>query len=361
MTRPRTVSTARRHSSACSIPEIMDYKKRTAKVREYLDRHGIPALLLRNPSNIFYLTGLLEIEGFLVLDGKNMTFFVPEMYCSECGDVRWRNKDVDVQTYKPDVLRKFLGRYKRAAFVESEFAYSSVNTLCKKCNLRFRPVPDFIKDMRMLKDQDETELIRKALAINRKVLKKIEKSLVPSRTETGIAGEIHYLIRKYGGRREAFEPVVASGVNSSYPHHKSRNIRIKSGQPLVVDAGVDYCGYKSDLTYTFFPGGRPVDRRFARIYGILEEVLEKTKDFIRPGLTGKEVHGHACGILKERGMEKYFIHGLGHGVGIDVHEKPVLNSASKDVLRKGCVFTIEPGIYIPRLGGIRLEDMVLLQ
>lgn len=340
--------------------QIMDYKKRTEGIRQYIDRNNVPALLLKNPSDIFYLTGFLEIEGFLILDKKEVTFFVPDMYYQECRDVRWQNENVDVHVYKPDTFRKFLGRYKKISAIETEFAYSSIVALQKKHNLKIKPVPDFIESLRMIKDRYEIELIKKALAISCRVLKKIEKTLTPGRTETDIAGEIHYLMRKYGGRREAFEPVVASGINSSYPHHKSRNTFIKTGQPLVIDAGADFCGYKSDLTRTFFPCGKPADKKFAEIYRILKEVLEKTKDFVKPGLTGKEVHSYAFDILKKHKMEKYFIHGLGHGVGIDIHEKPVLNSASKDVIQKGCVFTIEPGIYIPRLGGIRLEDMVLL-
>lgn len=338
----------------------MDYKSRTEKTRRYLDEKNIPALLLRNPSNIFYLTGLLEIEGYLVIDGEGVTFFVPEMYCGECADARWRNDNIDVQTYRSGILKKFLQRYKKVAFIESELTCFSVNALCGKDGLKLLPVPDFIKDIRMFKDPEEVQLMKKALAINGKVFKTVEKGLVCGRTETEIAGEIHYLIRKYGGRRQAFEPIVASGINSSYPHHKSVCTKIRAGQPLVIDAGVDFCGYKSDITRTFFPSGRPVKKIFGEAYKILEEVLEKTKDFVKPGLTGKEIHSYACGILKKHGMEKHFIHGLGHGVGIDVHEKPVLNSASRDVIRKGCVFTIEPGIYIPHLGGIRLEEMVFI-
>ncbi len=335
----------------------MDYGKRINKVRQYLEEKNFPALLLKNSSNIFYLTGLLEIDGFLVVDKREATFFVPEMFYHECRDARWRNENIDVRTYSPSAFHGFLGRYKKTAVIETELSHASVVSLRKKHILVF--LPDFIKDMRAFKDADELKLVKKALAINKRVFKEIEKKIVPGRTETDIAGEIHHLIRKYGGRREAFEPIVASGRNSAYPHHKSRNTAVKSGQPLVIDAGVDYCGYKSDLTRTFFPGSRPDGKRIADVYGMVEETLKKTKDFVKSGMTGREIYRYAFNILEKYGMEKYFIHGLGHGVGIDVHEKPVLNSKSGDVVGKGSVFTIEPGIYIPGMGGVRLEDTII--
>jgi Xaa-Pro aminopeptidase len=338
----------------------MNHKGRIKKVREYLDDKNIPSLLVKDSANLFYLTGLLGTEGFLILNKEEITFFTPQMYYQESIDNKERYGGVTIQEYKQDNFRKFLKRNKKISFIETEFTCPSVFAFQKKYGLKVSPLPDFVKDLRMLKDEEEIKLIKKALSINRKVLKEIEKKLAPRRTETGIAGEIHYLIRKYGGRREAFEPIVASGVHSSYPHHKNSNTAIKAGEPLVIDAGVDFGGYKSDLTRTFFPGGKH-NKKFKEIYRILKEVQTETKNFAKPGLTGKEVHNYALDIMKKYKVEKYFIHGLGHGVGIDIHEKPVLNPASKDIIQKGCVFTIEPGIYIPHLGGIRIEDMVILK
>ncbi|MBN1444974.1 MAG: aminopeptidase P family protein [Candidatus Omnitrophica bacterium] len=334
----------------------MDHEKRTAKVVEYLDRKNIPALLIKNPSNIFYLTGLLDIEGLLIVDRSQRRLFVPELYLQECVDTPSCKRGVDIQTYTPDVFRKFLGRYKEIAFIDTELTYSGFASLGKRHNLV--PVPDLVKDMRMIKDRDEMKLIRKSMEINSKVFRQVKKIVRCGKTETETAGEILCMIRKYGGRKEAFEPIVASGTNSAYPHNKSRGTAIEKGMPVVVDAGVDFSGYKSDMTRTFFPGG--TDKRFSEMYRILKEVHEKTMNFIKPGKSGKEIHGYAAELLKKKELDKYFIHGLGHGVGIDVHEKPVLNSKSADIIRKGCVFTVEPGIYIPNLGGIRIEDMVVL-
>ncbi len=334
----------------------MNYEKRTEKVIEFLAGKNLPALLIKNPSNIFYLTGLLDIEGLLIVDRSERHLFVPELYLQECIDNPSCKSGIDIQIYKPDGFRKFLGRYKKTAFVDTELTYSGFVTLGKKHNLV--PVPDFVKDMRMIKDGDELKLIGKSMDINSKVFRQVKKIVKCGKTETETAGEILCMIRKYGGRKEAFEPIVASGTNSAYPHHKSRSTEIKKGMPVMVDAGVDFGGYKSDMTRTFFPCGPA--KQFSEMYRILKEVHEKTMDFIKSGKTGKEIHGYAAGLLKKKGLDKYFIHGLGHGVGIDVHEKPVLNSKSEDIIQKGCVFTVEPGIYIPNLGGIRIEDTVIL-
>ncbi|MCM8776745.1 MAG: Xaa-Pro peptidase family protein [Candidatus Omnitrophica bacterium] len=330
------------------------YNRRIEKIREFIDKKELPAILIKNPSNIFYLTGHLEIEGILVIDSKNMYLFTPALYYNEVGDLM--PIDIEVSIYKNEEFKKFLKKYKKIGFLDTEWTFSAYTSLSKEN--KFIPVPDFVKKMRMVKESYEIELIKKALEINRKVFREIEKEINIEVEETVLAGMIHYLIRRYGGRREAFEPIVASGIYSAYPHHKNRNKKIEMGKPLIIDAGVDYNGYKSDLTRTFFPGWP--DRKFKDIYKFLKDVQQEVMEFIKPGRTGGEVHSYAVGLLKKKGIERYFIHGLGHGVGIDVHELPVIAHKSKDEIKKGCVFTVEPGIYIPGEGGIRLEEMVII-
>ncbi|MDD3725595.1 MAG: Xaa-Pro peptidase family protein [Candidatus Ratteibacteria bacterium] len=332
----------------------MDYQKRIEKVRDVLDKKDIPAVIIKCPSNIFYLTGLLEIEGVLVIDRKGTTLFVPSLYYQETVDLLPLN--IENVVYKKSTLKTFLKRYKKVGFIGTDLTFSTYMSMSKEHKLVL--LPDFLKKIRMVKETEEIVLIKKALEINRKVLKDIRAYIENGEEETVIAGRIHYLIRRYGGRREAFEPIVASGIASSYPHHKNRNIKIEKGSPVVVDAGVDYGGYKSDLTQTFLSGCP--NRKFVDIYKVLTEVQKKVIEFIKVGMTGADIHIYAVSLLKKKGMDRYFIHGLGHGVGIDIHELPVLAPGSKDVIEDGCVFTIEPGIYVPGEGGIRLEDMVIM-
>lgn len=332
----------------------MDYQIRIERVREFIDRKNLPAIIIKNPSNIFYLTGLLEIEGVLVIDKKNISLFTPSLYYSEVLDLA--TFYIKTVIYKNEEFKKFLKRYNKIGFIDTEWTFSSYKNLLK--DYKIIPVPDFVKNMRMIKEAEEIRYIEKAIEINRKVLKDIKREIETGIEEVIIAGKIHYLIRKYGGRREAFEPIIASGVASSYPHHKNRNIKIEKGKPVVVDAGVDYNGYKSDLTDTFFKG--TPEKKFKEIYNILKDIQKKVIEFISPGKTGEEIHSYAVKLLKKKCLDKYFIHGLGHGVGIDVHELPVLAAGSKDEIKKGCVFTVEPGVYIPGKGGIRVEEMVII-
>lgn len=332
----------------------MNHKKRIAKVRDFIDKRRLSAIIIKNPSNIFYLTGLLDIEGVLIIDGKEMTFFVPALYYNEATDLA--SFKMEMVIYKRDAFIKFLRQYKRIGFIDTEITFSGHNALSRENTIV--PLPDFIKDIRKVKEALEIKNIERALKINRRVFKDIREFIEDGEKETVVAGRIHYLIRKYGGRKEAFEPIIASGVASSYPHHTNRDIKIVKGKPVVVDAGVDYNGYKSDLTRTFLPGYP--EKRLKDIYKILEDVQRKVLDFIQVGMVGGEIHSYAAGLLKQQGMDRYFVHGLGHGVGIDIHELPVLAPGSKDIIEKGCVFTVEPGIYLPGVGGIRLEDMVLL-
>lgn len=333
----------------------MNYQKRIDKIREFIQKEKTEAFLIKDTSNIFYLTGILEIAGFLIISKNNLDLFVPELFLYEA---RKKKKYNCINIHNSADFKKFLPTYKKISFISSELSYNLFNSLQKELNLSLIPTQNILKNIRMIKEKKEILLIKKALSINLKVFDKIEKKIDASVKETELAGEIHYLIRKFGGRKEAFEPVVASGLNSVYPHHKNSSKPIGKNQPVTIDAGTDYKGYKSDLTRTFFSGTPP--KKLYDIFQILQETLNRTIEFVKPGQTGKEIHFFAVEFLKKKKMEKYFIHGLGHGVGIDVHEKPALNSVSNDIIQKGCVLTVEPGIYIPKLGGIRLEEMLII-
>ncbi|MCK9266204.1 Xaa-Pro peptidase family protein [bacterium] len=333
----------------------MNYKKRINIIRNYLNKEKTDALLIKDPSNIFYLTGILETEGFLLIDKDKTTLFLPALYKEEANQL---DNQYIIEPLNLTDFKKVLSGYKRVSFIATELTYNLFSLLQKDNKTTFVATPDIIKDIRMIKEEEELVLIKKALSINHKVFQQIEKQIETGMRETEVAGEIHYLIRHLGGRKEAFEPIVASGLNSVYPHHRNSDRKIRKNQPLVIDAGTDYRGYKSDLTRTLFLGTPP--KKLVEPFKVLQEVLLKTIEFVKPGMVGKEIHSFAVEVLKKNKLDKYFIHGLGHGVGIDVHEKPFLNSQSTDIIQKGCVLTIEPGIYIPQVGGMRLEEMLII-
>ncbi len=337
----------------------MEFKKRIEKLRQFIINKKIDSLFTKNQSHIFYLTGLLEIEGFLIIDIENLYLFVPSLYLQEALDNLGYNKNIKnlyIEEIKKGNFQKFLSRYKKVGFLETEISYQSFKTLKNQIKTKLIGVDDIILNMRMRKDKEEIKLIKKADEISKKTMKKITEMIKEGVNELDIVAEIKYQLIKNGARKESFEPIVASGINSSYPHHKSKNKKIKSGEVIIIDMGADFCGYKSDLTESFFCG--KVNDEIKKIYKIVEETKKICFEYCKnENLTGKDIYKKAIENFKKYNLEKFFVHGLGHGIGIDVHEKPYLNKKGNDKIEKKFVFTIEPGIYLPGKFGVRLESM----
>ncbi|NQT95730.1 MAG: aminopeptidase P family protein, partial [Candidatus Omnitrophica bacterium] len=215
-----------------------------------------------------------------------------------------------------------------------------------------------IGKLRAIKDQQEVGLIKKAAAIAKKAYKSIKRELKEGKRETDIAGKIDFLVKKLGADRPSFETIVASGANASMPHAKPTAKRIKNSEAIIVDFGARLKGYNSDLTRTSFVG--KIDKHFKLIYSIISIAQSKAINKIRPGVKISEIDKAARSYIVKKGFGKYFTHALGHCIGIDVHELPSINSKNHSVLKEGMVFSVEPGIYIPGSGGVRIEDMILV-
>jgi Xaa-Pro aminopeptidase len=173
-----------------------------------------------------------------------------------------------------------------------------------------------------------------------------------------VAGELERFLRLSGASKASFDIIVASGPNSSFPHHRTGERVIRNNEPVLVDVGADYLGYKSDLTRVFFSG------KINILYRNIQEIVFKARDLairgIKPGKLAKDIDGLARSYIAKKGYGKYFVHSLGHGVGLEVHEGPRLSSKSGNILKAGMVLTVEPAIYIPDKFGSRVEDMVIV-
>ncbi len=334
--------------------------KRIKKIREFLQSKKIDCLFTKNPSNIFYITGLVDVEGYLLIDKDNLFFFTSPLYIYESLDsFRYNSnlKTLFIKEVKNKTFQKFLSKYEKTGFINMEISYHSYKNLQKEIKTKLIPVDDIFLELRKIKTDNEIELIKKAQDITEKTIDKIKEYIKEGVKELDIVAEIKYQLIKNGARKDAFEPIVASGVHSSYPHHKSKNKEIKNGEVIVIDLGADFFGYKSDLTKTFFCG--KVNDEIKRIYKIVEETKNICSELVEnQNFNANQIYQKAVENFKKYNLEKFFLHGLGHGIGIDVHEKPYLNKKSKDKIEKGNVFTIEPGIYINKKFGIRLESMV---
>ena len=215
-----------------------------------------------------------------------------------------------------------------------------------------------IGDLRMIKDAEEIEIIRSSVRINERALESILAKLGPDWSEQEIAYELESTIRRLGATGFSFDPIVGAGPGGAKPHYRSGAVVIGDHPALLIDWGTELGGYASDLTRCFHFGNPP--ERFSSAYEAVLESQLAAIDAISPGAVGSAVDAAARGVLKKAGLDEYFVHGLGHGVGLQIHEWPRLSVVSDDVLKPGMVITVEPGVYFEGEFGIRIEDDVLV-
>ncbi|MGC8501960.1 M24 family metallopeptidase [Desulfurella sp.] len=229
-----------------------------------------------------------------------------------------------------------------------------------KKNFEIKDATDFSKQIRMIKEQSEINAIKRAAIVARNAFTKVYPMIKIGVSEKEIKDELDYQMTKFGAQKSAFETIVASGINTSYPHHSPTDKKIEDGDFLMIDFGACVDGYNSDCTYTFLIGNRTDEER--NFYNELFYTQTFTREFIAPNRThAKDIDKRARDELAKYGLDKYFIHLTGHGVGLDIHELPYIDSSSETLIVPNMVFTIEPGIYIPGKYGVRIEQTILIK
>jgi len=335
---------------------------RIVRLRRAQSREGVGGYLITSSSNVLYYTGstgggvlvsiISEEEPLLLTSKMNL-----EMIKGEAKDCR-------IQTYERKNLLETLVNYLRKA----EPKTICFDTLQLELHIGLReklegfelkPRPETVSKMRSVKDKEEISKIRRACEIADAGMEAIRSSFREGMREYEVAAELEYAMRKKGAEGIAFETIVGSGSRSAYPHAGCTDKQIERGDFIVVDAGATYKGYRSDITRTFIAGCPSAEQR--RIYETVLRANERALGEIRRGAKGKEVDAYARRIISDAGYGDLFIHSLGHGVGLEVHESPSLSSESKDILKAGNVVTDEPGIYIAGLGGVRIEDTLVVR
>jgi Xaa-Pro aminopeptidase len=237
--------------------------------------------------------------------------------------------------------------------------YRNYAQLKRADSLELIPTEDWVEDLRAVKDDSEIGLIEKAASIADAALERVVGKIWPGMTEQQVANRIKVMILSLGGKKEAFDLIVASGPRSAMPHGASSDRPIEAGEPIVIDIGAQFEGYHSDLTRTVWLD-KMRSRQVVEIYDIVENAQAAAIGAIRPGMPCAEVDAVARDLIAEAGYGELFGHGLGHGVGLEVHESPVISRLGKGKVKPGMVFTVEPGIYIPGVGGVRIEDMIVV-
>ena len=328
-----------------------------------LKQRGLDALLVSLPANISYLTESISRDSYLLVSEKANIYFTDSRYMEEAKAFLKDNaklKECNGSVFKHIASAVIDLGLKKLGIEERYLPFAEFAKIKEYARRDFDLIPthSIVEDKRQVKDASEIAKIRKATQITALVLEYIQQFLVPGAKEVEIAAEVEHFIRYHGASASAFDIIVASGCNSSQPHHLSGERKLENNEPVLIDLGVDYQGYKSDLTRVFFLGKMKV--LVCKVYDIVFKAQERAIKRIRPGAEMAEIDRVAREYIASKGYAKYFNHNLGHGFGLEVHEEPRISRNEASSLKPGMTFTIEPGIYLPGKFGIRIEDMILV-
>ncbi|MCB0725606.1 MAG: aminopeptidase P family protein [Ignavibacteriae bacterium] len=335
---------------------------RIESIRKSFKKHGIDALLVTNLTGIKYLTGFLGSAAVVLITKKNAYFITDFRYKTVVKDGLPSDYEVMISKQSSfEFLKKLIkkNKLKKIGFEATTLNYNAYLDLKENYKAKFVPVAGLVESVSAIKEPYELDCLKKAIEISDKAFEHILAAIVPGKTtEKDLAADITYFQMKLGGERNSFDPIVAGGENSALPHAHPTDRVIQYGDLLTLDYGTVYKGFNSDMTRTVAIGQISDDKR--RIYEIVKEAQRRAVEAIKAGMVCKTVDAVARDFIRENGYGDNFGHGLGHGLGYDVHEAPRLNQFSKYKLKVNNVVTVEPGIYVEGLGGVRIEDDVVV-
>ncbi len=350
----------------------MFFADRISSLRSRLPENGVDGVWIVQPENRRYLSGfrasdllITESSGSLLITGDDCLLMTDSRYTEEAAR---EAPGFEVKTYREgplEGLSGFLaeGRVRRLGFEKDYVTWGLHQELEKRLlelsvPVQLVPLPGIVEDMREIKGETEVEALRESGKRLCAVMEGTIEFMRPGLTERQVAWKVEELTREVGAQEAAFPPIVASGPNSALPHAVPTDRILRESEPIILDLGVKLDGYCSDMTRTVFIGHPPPE--FKEIYGIVRRAQTAAMEAIHPGIESTSADKTARDIIHEAGFGSFFGHGLGHGVGLAVHEGPRLAPRKPVTLKKGMVTTVEPGIYIPGKGGVRLEEMVLI-
>ena len=339
---------------------------RIAGLRSRLTEKGLDGIFISQAENRYYLSGFDGSDGYLFITAKD-TILATDFRYIEQSKSQAPDYDVfqitgKVEEWFPRVVSQ--QGIRNLGFESEQVTYAfhrQLTVALEKAGVKIElvPVDGLIESLRILKVPEEIAFISRAADISDKAQAYIREKVRPGMTELDAAWEIEKFMRENSSQPVPFEVIVQSGPNSAMPHARPSERRINEGEPILVDIGAKIEGYASDITRTFCLG-KP-DATFKKVYDIVLGAQLAALALVKEGMTGEYADNLARIIINEAGYGDKFGHSLGHGVGLAVHESPRLGPNSTDILKSGMVFSIEPGIYIPGWGGVRIEDLVTLE
>lgn len=340
------------------------YAARRDRLLRRLKTAGVDALIVASPVNVRYLTGFTGEDSALVV-GRGLAVLVSDsrfqtQISEECPALEAYIRST-IQTLTEAVAEVVAAAKLSAVGFESRSTsyaqWESLTAFVKR--LKLVPQIDQVEALRVVKDAGEVGQIRDAIRQAERGFALLKASLRGELTELQAANELEHAMRRFGARGASFETIVAVGRRAALPHARPTAACIADAEFVLVDWGATNAeGYRSDLTRVLATG--TISPKLQKLHGVVLKAQQQAIDAIRPGVKGVEVDAVARECIAKAGWGKYFGHGLGHGIGLEIHEGPRLSRASKDILKAGMVVTVEPGIYLPGWGGIRIEDDVLV-
>ena len=338
-------------------------KLRISKLRKMLAAKKLDALLVSSEPNVSYMSGYEGTESFLVITQTDL-FFLTDFRYLEQAQCEAKGFKIELRDKYPYsiMVGNLLSRenIRRIGFEAASIPHALYTALLKSLPMRaLLPTHNLIESLRIIKDAEEIRHIRQSVAIAAKGIHHLSTVFAPGMSEKEAQARLEYETKLLGSEKPAFDMIIARGSNSSMPHAISQHRnKIEAQDMILVDMGVVYNGFHSDLTRCFFMGKIPNLHR--RIYSIVLEAQERGIRRVKPGATCREVDAACRSHIEKKGFGRYFGHGTGHGVGLEIHEAPSVSFRSNEILKPGMVITVEPGIYLPGKFGVRIEDMVLV-
>jgi Xaa-Pro aminopeptidase len=347
--------------------------QRVAQLRDRMVEHKLDAFFISSPetaspTNRRYLSGFTGTSAYLLVTQSEAKLITDFRYWQQAEEQAPGFEVVravgTTAKWLPDVLEGLGG--KRLGFEASHVSYQGYRTVRKVVQdlpeakrPKLVATNGLVEELRQVKEPGEIAALQAAIDLGDEAFADVSRRIEPGWTERQVAWEIEKYIREHGGDAVSFDTLVGSGHRGSMPHCFPTDRVLKNGEGIVIDMGVAMDGYMSDLTRTVFLG-KP-DAEFMRIYDTVLAAQQTAIELVEAGMTGEQAHMLAHQVIDEAGHGEDFGHGLGHGIGMEVHEQPRVGKTSKDVLADGMVFTIEPGIYLEEWGGVRIEDVVVLE
>lgn len=342
---------------------------RVKRLQQLLKEKGYTAFLVARSIHLYYLTGFTGDSSFLLVTPKKTILISDDRFAvqiaEECSGIETYIRGHDKNTFQAIAHVVSKHGWNNVAVEASGLTlaeYERLKELAPAVN--FVPCSGWVESLRVLKDEGEIRTLRKAIQVAESAFALLRLTMQPEHSEKNLTDAIETYVRQLGGQATAFPPIVGVGNRSALPHCPPSSRKVHEAEFLLVDWGAKFQFYHSDMTRVILAPQvslrKTVERKLTDIYTVVSEAQQKAAAAIRPGVHVREVDRAARAHIEQAGYGPYFNHGLGHGIGLEIHEAPSIRSNSEDILQAGMVITLEPGIYLPDFGGVRIEDDFLI-